>query len=91
MERPKKERRMSRSFCPICHQNINTFVIDMMGSWEIRLCKKCAREQGYPIDLSSASKCLQCGELFMKRISNICPVCWIKKFEMEGKNAKEKK
>jgi len=78
----KKERRMSRSCCPICGLK-NTFVIDSVGYWKIRLCLICAKEQGYEVDLSKAQRCLKCGELFVLVKSATCPVCWIEYFERQ--------
>ncbi len=84
IKHPEKQRRMGRSFCPICGPK-NTFIIDNIGQWEIRLCLECAKKEGYEIDISKASKCEKCKELFIQRRSSTCPVCWIEYFKEEKK------
>jgi len=82
MKEYNKFPRMSRSYCPCCNELKNTFVVD---SW-IKICLKCSKDQKFKIDLSKSKNCLKCGETFIPIKSSVCPVCWRKKFEVEGKN-----
>lgn len=86
-EQPKKEPKMSRSFCPICGV-ANTFEVDSCGWLIIRLCLKCAKKEKFTVDISKAIRCSKCGELFIQKKSPICPVCWIKYFREEKRNGK---
>lgn len=75
---------MSRTSCGICGPGVNTFIIDQVGSFCIRLCLICAKEQLFRIDFSKISKCSECGELFTKIKSDICPVCWESYFKIKN-------
>ena len=86
-EKPKKEPKMSRSHCAICGPG-NTFVVDSCGWLIIRLCLKCAKKEKFEVDISDAVRCSKCGELFIKKKSPICPVCWVKYFKEEKRNGK---
>ena len=79
-----KEPRMGRSHCPICGP-ANTFEVDKRGWNVIQLCLKCAKKEKYEVDLSKTIKCKKCGELFIPKKSDICPVCWVSYFAREGK------
>ena len=75
---------MNKTFCGKCYQDKNTFLVDQSRYFKIRLCLKCAFENGFKIDLSQTIKCSQCGERFqyicsackMPRKSRTCLVCW---------------
>ncbi len=81
-----KERRMGRSWCPICGLN-NCFKIDYNGWQPIFLCLKCSRNELFfeKIDFSKTIKCQKCGEVYIPIKSKTCPVCWVKYFKEEQK------
>lgn len=80
------ERRMSRSFCPNCHETKNCFVVDWIDyrkMFPIFLCLDCCKDLCYKPIIKNKSKCVECGELFDQKKSTTCPVCWIKYFEVK--------
>lgn len=81
-EKPKKNQRMGKIFCPICKKNKNTFIVDQAGFFIIRLCLSCAEKEGYlkNVNLNKASTCASCGQKFMARGNwqKNCPICYIK-------------
>ncbi len=80
----QKTRKMSRSNCPCCGPS-NTFPVDQIGYLQIRLCLPCSKKEKFKVDVSKTIKCASCGEAYIPLKSLTCPVCWIKKFEAEGK------
>ncbi len=82
-EEKAKFQRMSRVFCPKCHEFRNTFIVDYVPGWKaIRLCKECAKEEGLKPDLKNSRDCFSCGKKFIpKKINSpvkVCPICYIK-------------
>jgi len=79
-------RTMTKVRC-FCGEMKNTFLIDSCNcsdGWiNIRLCKDCAKKEGFKIDLEKTKKCQKCGERFESCLDwqIVCPVCYIKSRE----------
>jgi len=84
----------SKIKCCRCGKKRNTFVVDEIGYFKIRLCIQCAEEEKMAINYNGVRPCEQCGELFIHRCpvckqekkTQTCPVCWRIYFDSkEGK------
>lgn len=80
-----RKRTMTKVRC-FCGAMKNTFLVDYfkdsVGKWfYIRLCKDCAKAEGFELKKEGTKVCVSCGERFESSLDwqKICPVCYVKK------------